>query len=148
MTSTIIQKVDTLDLSHCQSQTQMKKKKKMRWLVTLCCERNVCYRILQEFETSWLIMVKVPYEEGWHHEVNDWGGCSQARKATPMQNLPIFILICDGEGVVVPAWCSSRFWGFKSLCTTPLDCSVHMAEAEENQNYLTNWISSKVRVNT
>ena len=27
MTSTIIQKVDTLDLSHCQSQTQMKKKK-------------------------------------------------------------------------------------------------------------------------
>ena len=64
MTSTIIQKVDTLDLSHCQSQTQMKKKKKMRWLVTLCCERNVCYRILQEFETSWLIMVKVPYEEG------------------------------------------------------------------------------------
>ena len=146
MTSTIIQKVDTLDLSHCQSQTQMKKKKNevasnsMLWKECL----------LQNTARIWDVVAYhgESHEEGWHLEVNDWGGCSQARKATPMQNLPIFILICDGEGVVVPAWCSSRFWGFKSLCTTPLDCSVHMAEAEENQNYLTNWISSKVRVNT
>ena len=44
-------------------------------------------------------------------------------------SLPILILISDGEGFATPVWCRRRFWGFRSLWTTPLDFNVYMAEA-------------------
>ena len=35
--------------------------------------------------------------------------------------------------MVIPEWCSSRFCGFRSLCTTPLDCRVYIAKAKDEK---------------
>lgn len=48
----------------------------------------------------------------------------------PAHGSPILTWISDGEGKTFPEWCKRRFCGFRSLWTTPLDCKVNIAEAE------------------
>lgn len=74
--------------------------------------------------------------------------CGMLLRCTDKQQpLPIFILICEGDGVVIPEWCRSRFCGFRSLWTTPLDCKVYMAEAADIKcSFVTSFLSNVIPV--